>query len=318
MSIEELKKKARAMQAHINEQYQEQVAYVPDASTRPGVSVSKWVELPEHLQTALDVPGLPLGNISHIYGKPDCGKTSLMMQGIVAAQQQNILPILILTEHKFSFDRLSNYMGGDPEALVVMHADNIEGAFGYVEKVLRDLQTNRLSFTNEDGQAVEIDMTGQDCFIFLDSLGNTMSSSELESDIEDHNKSMGKTAKAIKALIKRVNQLLGKKEIRHRCGLLLINQSYMSMPAYGPAVETPYGGEGAIYSCVLNIRLRRIKDLKAVVNKQETVIGLETQIEVKKNHITHRRPISRVYTVASGMLAPEKAELDAYKKKHLK
>lgn len=309
-----LKSIATAFGKHMNTQFQDQVAYVPNVNTVAAVSVSKYLEMPSAAFEVIGLPGLPFGNITHVYGKPNSGKTTLLMEGIVAAQKQNVLPILILTEHKFDFSRIDKFMGGDSEAMLVLHANNLEQAYGFMEKVLRDLSTGKLVVEDEEGNDQVIDMTGQDCFIFMDSLGNTMSESELEYDVEDHNKSMGKGAKAIKSLTRRINQLLGKREIRQRCGILLLNQSYMSMPSYGPSVETPYGGDGVIYSCVLNIRLRRKKDLKMTLKGKDLVVGLETIIEVKKNHISHAMAVGSVYTVGSGMITAEKSALDEYKK----
>jgi len=314
--VEQLKSLARNFKDYMNNQYRAAVSYTPDTETIAKVTVSKWVEMPEAFQDAVGLPGLPIGNITHVYGKPDAGKTSLLMQGIAAAQKQGILPILILTEHKFDFNRLSKYMGADPEAMLVFHADNIEQAYGYMEKVIRDLTAGRLVIEREGEEDQVIDMTTQDCFIFVDSVGNTMSTSELEYEVEEHDKSMGKAAKALKTLTKRINLLLSK--VRQRCGILLLNQSYMSMPSYGPSVETPYGGDGVPYSCVLNIRLRRIGDVKMTIKGKEVIIGLETKVEVKKNHISHGKPISSVYTTASGMIPATKEALEEFKKKYMK
>ncbi len=313
-----LKNVASAFQTHLNHQYQEAVSYVPDKDEVAKVSISKWLEMPEAFQDATGLPGFPVGNITHVYGKPNTGKTTMLMEGIVQAQKQGFLPILILTEHKFSFKRLEEYMGGNPEEMLILHADTIEQAYSFMEKILNDLRTGVLVIEDPDGQDVEIDVSGLDVFIFMDSIGNTMSQDELEYDAEDGDKSMGKHAKALKRLTKRVNRIVGKRELRQRVGILLLNQSYTSMPAYGPAIETPYGGDGVPYSCVLNIRLRRKKDLKMKLKGRDTVIGLETLIEIKKNHITHTMPKHPVFTVATGMLVADKAELDNFKKTHLR
>lgn len=314
-NLTKMKGIARAFNKHLNTQYQEAVSYVPDRETVAGVQVNKWLEMPESIQEALELPGLPVGNITHVYGKPNTGKTTFLMEGIAAAQAQDFLPILILTEHKFSFDRLENFMGVDPEAMLVLHADTLDQAYSFMEKILKDLRGNKLIFEDEEtGHDTVIDMTDQDVFMFMDSIGNTLSKEELEYDIEDGDKSMGKHAKALKRLTKRINLLLGKKDLRNRAGILLLNQSYTSMPSYGPAVETPYGGDGVPYSCVLNIRLRRKKDISMTLNRKDVVIGLETLFEVKKNHITHLQTKSSVYTVASGMIRADKSELDDYRK----
>ena len=129
-----------------------------------------------------------------------------------------------------------------------------------MEKILKDIRTNKLIFEDEEGNDNVIDVTDQDVFIFWDSIGNTLTESELEYEVEDWGKSMGKHAKAIKTLTKRVNRLLSK--VRQRVGVVFLNQSYQSMPSYGPSIETPYGGDGVPYSSVLVLRFRRVKDLK--------------------------------------------------------
>ena len=308
-----LKKKAKLLKQYINSQYKERVAYNPDTGTIASVSVSKYLKMPEAFQKATGLEGLPFGNITSAYGATDVGKTTLLQVAIAEALKQNILPILVLTEHKFDFNRMSTFMGVNPEEIIVLHADNLEQGYAFLDKILRDIKAGVLTSEGEDGEDFEVDITDQDIFIFWDSIGNTVSESELEHDVEEWNKSMGKSAKAIKNLTKRVNLLLSK--VRQRVGILFLNQSYQSMPTFGPSQEVPFGGSGVPYSSVLVLRLRRVGDLKMTIKGQDTIIGVETKLEVKKNHITHKRPISRVYIVASGILEADKKVLDNYKKK---
>lgn len=310
--LTEMKKVALAFKNHINHEYKAAVAYVADKDTVPKVSVSKWVPMGEAFQDAVKVPGLPIGNITHVYGKPDTGKTTMLMEAIAGCQEAGILPILILTEHKFDFSRLQDWYGVDLEAMVVLHADTIEQAYSFMLKMLKGMKDGKLVIPRAEGNDEVLDIGNQTCYMLMDSLGNTMSDSEMSYEAEEHEKSMGKAAKAIKNLTKRVNYYLGK--VRQQCGVLLLNQSYQSMPSYGPSVETPYGGDGAPYSCVLNIRLRRKKDLIMTFKGVDTVVGLETIIQVMKNHITHLKPITSVYTVAYGMVPATKEALDEFKK----
>lgn len=320
-NLARIKNVAVQFKSYINQQYQDNVSYVPDAAKVLTVTVSKWIKMGDWFEEAVKLPGLPLGNITHIYGKPDTGKTTFLMQAIAACQKQGILPILVLTEHKFDFNRLPKYMGADPEAMLVFHADTIEQAYGFMEKILRELSTGKITYEFKDPETgeekqVTIDMTNQDCFLFYDSIGNTLSESEMEYEVKDWDKSMGKAAKALKSLTKRLNYLLGK--LRDRCGILLLNQSYQSMPQMGPSIETPYGGDGVPYSCALNIRFRRKGDLKVTVRGQDQVVGLETIIQVMKSHFSHIKPISSVFTVATGMMSPDKVKFEAYKKAHVR
>lgn len=315
--LEKLKATAKGFKNFLNAQYRDNVAYVPDSSTIAKVTVNKWLKTSTAFSEAIELPGLPFGNITHVYGKPDTGKTTLLMEGIAQAQKAGILPILILTEHKFDFTRLPKFMGADPDAMVVLHADNLEQAYGYMEKILRELPSGKLTFEVEDEKGnvavVTVDMTNQDCFLFMDSIGNTMTETEMEYETADWDKSMGKPAKALKQLTKRINHLLSK--VREKCGILLLNQSYQSMPSYGPSVETPYGGEGVPFSCVLNIRFRRTGDVKMTLKGKEIVIGRQTKIQVMKNHISHLMAIGQVLVVGQGMIPDTKEALEAYKKR---
>lgn len=312
-TVENLKKVAHGFKKYFNEQYKEAVSYVPDTDTIASVTVSKWLNLPKAIQDVTELPGLPFGNVTCIYGKPDTGKTTFVQTAIAACQKQGVLPILILTEHKFDFNRLSKFMGADPEAMLVFHPNNLEQGYAYVEKILKDVKAGHMVIEDDAGNDVKVDLKDQDVFIFWDSIGNTLSESELEYEVEDWDKSMGKSAKAIKTLTKRVNQLLSK--VRSQVGICFLNQSYQSMPQMGPSIETPFGGEGVPYSSALVLRFRRVGDLRMTVKGKDIIVGLETKIEVKKNHITHKRPIGSLLTVATGMIENTDAAYDAYKKK---
>lgn len=314
--IQELKKVARQFSEYFNQQFKEAITYVPDTEKVASVTVSKWIEMPTDIQEAIGLPGNPMGNILMIYGKSDSGKTTYLMETIAACQRQNVLPILILTEHKFDFNRLPKYMNADPEAMIVLHASSLEEGYSFATKILTDLQNNKLTFEREDGSDVEIDVSNQDIYLMWDSVGNTLSESELDCEVKEWATQMGRHAKGIRTLTKRINFLLGK--VRQRAGMLILNQAYLSMPTYGPSVETPYGGEGIPYSSALVLRFKKVGDLKATVKGQEMSIGIEMKIEVKKNHITHKRMISPMFVVATGLIKPDKATLDEYKKKYIR
>jgi RecA/RadA recombinase len=310
--MSKLKDAAKAFSQYINNEYKEAVSYTPDTDAIAKVTVNKWVEMNDAFQDSIELPGLPFGVITCIYGKPDTGKTTLLMEGIAACQRQGILPILILTEHKFDFDRLGDWMGADASEMVVLHADTLEQGYAFAEKIIKDVKTGKLVVEQEKGDDIVIDLSDLDCYLFWDSIGNTLSEAQLEYAVGDWKKSMGEHAKAIKALTKRINHFLSK--VRDKIGVTLLNQSYASMPSYGPSVETPYGGDGVPYSSALVIRTRRKGDLKVTVGGKEAVIGLETLLEVKKNHISNRKVKASVYTVASGIIPATKEALEANKK----
>lgn len=322
-----LKEKAAQFRGYINQQYQENVAYTPDINKVAAVSVSKWLKMPEAVSEAMGLPGLPFGAITQVYGKKDSGKTSFLMQAIAECQSQGILPILVLSEFKFDFNRLRKFMGADPEAIVVREVDDLEDGFRFVEKILRELSSGKLvtvqanpsydpskkeSEKNQPTIEVDVDVSNTPCFVFWDSIGGTLSSSEAEGDVEDWSKDMGRGAQAIKKMVKRSVSLLNK--VRDRAGILFLNQVWTARTPTGIAYDKPAGGEAVQHYYSLEIQLKRGNEIKMTHDKQDMGIGYEIELVVKKNHITHNRLRSDLAAVAEGLIAPN--QLDDFKKRY--
>lgn len=301
----------KKFQGYINAEMKEDIAQVHDVSELGNIVVNKYVPMSEAFQEALEIPGMPMGVISCIYGKPDTGKTTQLMEAIVGCQKKEIIPILILTEHKFAYDRLIQ-MGGDPTAMIVVPVDSVEKGYDVIIKMLRDLQNNKLKFEDKEGNQQTIDMTDLSCYFLWDSIGNVMSNAEMEAETENWDKGMMKTAKALRVLTRKVNSLLSK--VREKAGILFLNQSYMQTAFNGIQTEIPTGGDAIPYSSAFVIRTRKRKRLDAQIKGKDCDIGLETILEVIKNHISNKKMTASVFTVATGTIPATKEALDEHKK----
>jgi RecA/RadA recombinase len=300
----------KAFSGYINAEYKSEKSKVHNLEDLDKIIVNDYVTMPDAFTEATELKGLPFGVLACCYGKPDTGKTTLLMEGIKGCIEDMVIPVLILTEHKFAYDRLQA-MGVDLMPIVIL-VDNIEEGYDVLIKMMRDLQQNKLKFKDKDGKEQVIDMTKNKCYFFWDSIGNVMSQAEMESETEDWQKGMMKTAKALRVLTRKVSMLLNK--VRDKTGVLFLNQSYISTTPQGIQIETPTGGDAIPYSSALVLRTRRRKRLDMELDGKDTDIGLETIIETVKNHITNRKLTASVFTVASGMIPATKEALDAYKK----
>lgn len=300
----------KAFSGYINAEYKSEKSKVHDLEDLGKIIVNDYVTMPEAFCEATELKGLPFGVISCTYGKPDTGKTTLLMEGIKGCIEDMVIPVLILTEHKFAYDRLQA-MGVDLMPIVIL-VDSIEEGYDVLIKMLRDLQQNKLKFKDKDGKEQVIDMTKNKCYFFWDSIGNVMSQAEMEAETEDWQKGMMKTAKALRVLTRKVSMLLNK--VREKTGVLFLNQSYINTTPQGIQVETPTGGDAIPYSSALVLRTRRRKRLDMTQDGKDVDIGLETIIETVKNHITNRKLTASVFTVATGFIPATKESLDAYKK----
>jgi hypothetical protein len=63
----------------------------------------RWIPFSPAVQDALSIPGIPMGQVTMARGGSDTGKTTLLIEAAIAAQQNNVLPIFIITEMKWDF-----------------------------------------------------------------------------------------------------------------------------------------------------------------------------------------------------------------------
>jgi recombination protein RecA len=267
----------------------------------------KFVELDECMHEILGMPGLPLGHITEIYGKSDTGKTSIMFHAAAQAQAQGILPIIIVTEGKVSWDRASS-MGLNPEGFVLIREDlqYLEEVYSFMGKICADVGTGELP---------------HDVMIFWDSLGNTLSRKEVEehSDGTVERKSTmmvaGKAnSEGLRVLSTQVNNTR-KVSYPKTVGITIINTCYTKPPAFpgGMSSEVPYGGEAAWYKASLILRTKRKKKLTASKDGVVMGFGIVSAISVEKNHITNTSHSGEYVITGNAIIPNEKSAIDNYK-----
>lgn len=63
----------------------------------------EFIVMPEAFEEAVKLPGIPMGEVTLIYGHSNTGKSALVNCLIAACQKQGILPVIFDTENHFSF-----------------------------------------------------------------------------------------------------------------------------------------------------------------------------------------------------------------------
>src|ERR1035437_2065374 len=86
------------------------------------MQVKSWIPLKPFFKQATGGDGFPAGHITQLIGKPDSGKTTLLMEGMVSCQKLGGITYLIDSEHKFSMSRFV-LMGGVPKDIVVIQVE---------------------------------------------------------------------------------------------------------------------------------------------------------------------------------------------------
>lgn len=310
----DLKELARGFSGFVNKEYRDSKAVVLDEETSLKLSCNNYLNLPEHLEEALGVPGLPFGQIVQVYGKKDSGKSTLLQQAMACAQSQDILPILILTEPKFDVDRFEIHMEGDREAMIIIQPDSLEDGMSRVEKILNSLKDGFIILEDDSGNETKVDIGDKKIYFFWDSIGGTSSLSELGYDIEDHDKDMGRFAQALKKMVKRIWRKLH--FVKDQAGVLFLNQVWDSRTPMGITVEKPYGGESVQHYYALEIQLKKKQEILAQIQGVKRSLGYNVEIRVKKNHLTADKPRTPLCVTAKGFIPP--SDLSNYKKSYAK
>ena len=89
------------------------------------LQVKSWIPLKPFFKLATGGEGFPCGHVTQLIGKPDSGKSTLAMEGMVSCQKLGGVVYLIDSEHKFSMGRLK-LMGGKPEELMVIQTNTLD------------------------------------------------------------------------------------------------------------------------------------------------------------------------------------------------
>ena len=84
-----------------------------------------FINFPKCLAEELGFQGFPISNCISISGYADTGKTTILLEGIKECQKMGILPIIISTEGKFSFEH-AKFMGIDCDYEEVLDEDTGE------------------------------------------------------------------------------------------------------------------------------------------------------------------------------------------------
>lgn len=260
------------------------------------MQVKSWIPLKPFFKQGTGGEGFPCGHITQIIGKPDSGKSTLAMEGMVSCQKLGGIAYLIDSEHKFSMGRFA-LMGGKPKDVVVIQTDTLEDAWTAINGVLTEVQTLR-----EEGVTAPMLMV-------WDSVASSVPESIMESEAGDFHVAV--EAKINNKATRRLRQLIKKTEI----ACCFINHYYFTQPKtkYEQPVLIIKGGEEMTFLSTLILLTKQGAKITRTVLGEEQQIGRTTRFTVFKGHFHGRTIIKDVSVVDIGILETSE-ELNEYKK----
>jgi recombination protein RecA len=221
---------------------------------------SDFVVMPDWFKQISGIKGLPFGFVVQIAGTPDSGKTSFAITAIKAAQEQDIVVILADTEQKTTKSRLENW-GVSPDNLALLRPSNLEEMYDGI-----DLWIEAIKDSHPDKKIL----------VVIDSVGNTPSAKEVESEVED-TLQLGLAAKVNKRGLRRLASRLKKENI----AMLLINQTYNNLGSPG---KSNTGGEAINFFSALTYQTSRKAWIEKVSEKENVRVGAVVKWTLYKNH----------------------------------
>ena len=96
-----------------------------------------WIKMSEAFQGVTGLPGLAESAVIVVFGASDSGKTTMLLEAAKYAQEQGIMPVFVITEKKWSWERAAEmkfvyrYLFQDHKLYNLIHVDGYKLSDNY-------------------------------------------------------------------------------------------------------------------------------------------------------------------------------------------
>jgi len=205
------------------------------------------------LDLALGIGGVPRGRIVEIYGPESCGKTTLALHIVAAAQKMGGEAAYIDAEHALE-PAYARALGVNIDELLLSQPDSGEDALSITETLVRS-------------GAIDV--------VVIDSVAALVPRSEIEGEMGES--SVGVVARLMSQALRKLAGTISKTN----CIVIFINQLREKIGVMYGNPETTPGGRALKYFASVRIDMRRIETLR---NGGE-MVGNRTRAKVVKNKV---------------------------------
>ena len=285
----------------------------------------QWVPFSPALQEALSIPGIPMGHISMVRGKSNTGKSTMTIETAVNAQKMGVLPVLIITEMKHSWEHWKT-MGFDIENVIDESTGEIIDQTGFF--IYRDRSTLN---SIEDIATFIIDLLTEqkkgnlpyDLLFIWDSVGSIACDMSIEKGSNNPMWNAGAIATQFGNFINQQIVMSRKESSNYTNTLFIVNKVGVA-PALTPMSQpkmTNKGGDTFYYDASLcltfgNITNAGTSKISATKDKKKVEFALRTKIACDKNHINGITTIGTIISTVHGFIPDSPTAIDKYKKAH--
>jgi hypothetical protein len=287
----------------------------------------QWIKLSDAVKKATGLPGFAKGYVNLVRGHTNTGKSTAITEAIISCQKMGIVPIIIDTENNLGDYRLKE-LGYDPKKAVEIDNDYLLENFGkkqnkdITEASIEDLAKCFYYFLDMQ----KTDELDADLAFIVDSIGTlNCVKTILAAEKNDSNNNMWNAGAYEKAFMYLLNNTIpnSRKENRKHTNTIIAVQKIW-IDNMNKGVVKHKGGETFNLGARLIFHLGGIithgtQKITATSKKREVNYGMETKINVAKNHIDG--PLGgismegRIISTPLGFVYPD--DLDEFKKKNV-
>ena len=284
-----------------------------------------WIPLSKAYQDITYMPGIPTGHITLLRGHSDTGKTTALLEAAVSAQKLGILPVLIITEMKWSWQHAKE-MGLQFEEVVNEATGEItdyEGFFLYSDRgtlnTIEDVASYIADLLDEQAKG---NLPHDLCF-FWDSVGSVPCDLSVRSNKNNNEWNAGAMSTQFGNNLNQKILLSRKEGSPYTNTLVAINKVWTQKPdspMSQPKLQNK-GGMSMWYDATLVVTFGNITNpgtskIKAIKSGLQVEFAKRTNIQIEKNHIEGVQTRGRIVMTPHGFIADDKKAIDKYKDQH--
>lgn len=285
-----------------------------------------WIPLNKAWQDIINLPGIPQGHITLLRGHSDTGKTTTLLECAAACQKAGILPVLIITEVKFSW-QYAKAMGVEFEEVIDKETGEVTGYDGFFIYADRGNLNTIEDVANFIGNLLDEQAKGNlpyDLCFLWDSIGSVPCEQSIQSNKNNNQWNAGAMSTQFSGFINQKIILSRKEKSPYTNTMVCVNKVWVSPPETfmaSPKLNNK-GGEAMYFDATLvvnygNIANSGVTKLKAVAGGKEFEWGKRTSISVDKCHLSNVTGKGKIVMTPTGFIAVDDKVVDKYKKDHV-
>ena len=284
-----------------------------------------WINFSEPVKEMLEMPGIPKGHITLVRGHSNTGKTTLLIEAAIEAQKTQVLPVIIITEMKHSWEHWSA-MGFDlGEAVDEDGNKSYDGFFLYADREQLQSIEDVASFIADLLDEQRKGNLPYDLLFLWDSIGSIPCQMSID---KNSNSPMWNAGAMSQQFANFINQriIMSRKESQSYTNTMLCVNKVWVEPALMPMAQPKLrnkGGDSMFFDASFIITFGNVtspgtQKVKATKNGKEIEFALKTKVSCDKNHVTGVTAKGTIVSTAHGFIKNSPNEINKYKKEHSK